>query len=115
MPPSSTCPPCDDPRRVAYPDSQGEPMKALQLTAWKHDPEMREVADPEPGQVVGASVAPEPAYSDLHVMHDFDAGALPWGPPFGSSCLSGWGGPAAGRLHHLRRVGHRSPELGRPG
>ncbi len=29
-------------------------MKALQLTAWKHDPEMREVAGPEPrpGQVV---------------------------------------------------------------
>lgn len=59
-------------------------MKALQLTAWKHDPEMREVADPEPGpgQVVVRIGGAGACHSDLHLMHDFDAGALPWGPPF---------------------------------
>lgn len=59
-------------------------MKALQLTAWKHDPEMREVADPEPGpgQVVVRIGGAGACHSDLHLMHDFDAGALPWEPPF---------------------------------
>ena len=59
-------------------------MKALQLTAWKHDPEMREVADPEPGpgQVVVRIGGAGACHSDLHLMHDFDAGVLPWGPPF---------------------------------
>ena len=91
-------------------------MKALQLTAWKHDPEMREVADPEPGQVAVRIGGTGACHSDLHLMHDFDAGALPWGPPFASSCVSGWGGRgAAGRLHRLRLVGHRGPGLGRPG
>ena len=59
-------------------------MKALQLTSWKHDAEFREVKqpDPGPGQVlvrIGGSGA---CHSDLHLMHDFDAGLLPWGPPF---------------------------------
>ena len=59
-------------------------MRALQLVSWKAPPEIREVADPEPGpgavvvRIAGAGAC----HSDLHLMHDFDAGMLPWGPPF---------------------------------
>lgn len=59
-------------------------MRALRLTKWKHAPELVEVPEPEPGpgQVVvrigGAGVC----HSDLHLMHDFEAGMVPWGPPF---------------------------------
>jgi propanol-preferring alcohol dehydrogenase len=59
-------------------------MRALQLVAWKQPPELREVAEPEPGpgavviKVAGAGAC----HSDLHLMHDFDAGLLPWDPPF---------------------------------
>src|SRR4051794_40731247 len=59
-------------------------MRALRLTAWKTEPQLVEVPEPEPGpgQVVikiggGGACHPHP-----HLMHDFDAGALPWGPPF---------------------------------
>jgi propanol-preferring alcohol dehydrogenase len=59
-------------------------MKALQLTEWKRPPEMREVDDPEPvpGGVVIDVAGAGACHSDLHLMHDFEAGALPWGPPF---------------------------------
>lgn len=59
-------------------------MRALQLVGWKQPPEMRDVPDPEPGpgavviRVAGAGAC----HSDLHLMHDFEAGMLPWGPPF---------------------------------
>jgi propanol-preferring alcohol dehydrogenase len=59
-------------------------MRALQLTAWKTLPELRDVPDPEPGpgQVVvrigGAGVC----HSDLHLVHDFEPGALPLPLPF---------------------------------
>lgn len=59
-------------------------MRAFRLPAWKHDGEFREVEDPDPGpgevviRIGGAGVC----HSDLHLMHDFEAGALPWGPPF---------------------------------
>jgi propanol-preferring alcohol dehydrogenase len=59
-------------------------MKALQLTAWKQEPELREVPDPDPGpgevlvRIGGAGAC----HSDLHLMHDFEPGLLPWGPPF---------------------------------
>lgn len=59
-------------------------MKALRLTAWKQAGELVEVPDPEPGpgevliRIGGAGAC----HSDLHLMHDFDAGVLPWGPPF---------------------------------
>jgi propanol-preferring alcohol dehydrogenase len=45
---------------------------------------MRDVVEPEPGpgevlvRVGGAGAC----HSDLHLMHDFESGALPWGPPF---------------------------------
>jgi propanol-preferring alcohol dehydrogenase len=59
-------------------------MKTLQLTAWKHEPELREVADPEPGpgEVVVRIGGAGACHSDLHLMHDFEGGQLPWGPPF---------------------------------
>lgn len=59
-------------------------MKALQLTDWKHDAEVRDVPDPTPGpgevlvRVGGAGAC----HSDLHLMYDFEPGMLPWGPPF---------------------------------
>ena len=59
-------------------------MRALQLTGWKQPPEWRDVPEPEPGpgevlvRVAGAGAC----HSDLHLMHDFEGGALPWGPPF---------------------------------
>ena len=59
-------------------------MRALRLTAWQHDPELLEVADPEPGpgavvvRIGGAGAC----HSDLHLMHDFPAGLLPFDPPF---------------------------------
>lgn len=59
-------------------------MKALRLKSWKSEPVLEDVPVPEPGpgevlvQVGGAGAC----HSDLHLMHDFDAGALPWSPPF---------------------------------
>ncbi len=59
-------------------------MKALQLVDWKQAPELREVADPEPGPgevvvKVGGSGA---CHSDLHLIDDFEAGMVPFSPPF---------------------------------
>jgi propanol-preferring alcohol dehydrogenase len=59
-------------------------MRALRLLDWKSEPELVEVADPVPGpgeavvKIGGAGAC----HSDLHLMHDFDEGALPWRPPF---------------------------------
>jgi alcohol dehydrogenase, propanol-preferring len=59
-------------------------MHALQLPAWKCEPALVEVEDPAPGpgevviRIGGSGVC----HSDLHLMHDFDAGVLPWAPPF---------------------------------
>ena len=64
--------------------TKGEAVKALRLLGWKSEPELVEVPDPEPGpgdvviRVGGAGAC----HSDLHLMRDFDAGALPWDPPF---------------------------------
>lgn len=59
-------------------------MKALQLTAWKHEPEFRDLPqpDPRPGQVLVRIGGAGACHSDLHLMHDFEEGLLPWGPPF---------------------------------
>jgi len=59
-------------------------MRALRLVDWKHEPELVEVTDPEPGpgevriRIGGAGAC----HSDLHLMYDFEGGLLPWGPPF---------------------------------
>ncbi|MEX1008600.1 MAG: NAD(P)-dependent alcohol dehydrogenase [Acidimicrobiia bacterium] len=59
-------------------------MRALQLIGWGKDAEFRDVAEPEPGpgevlvRVGGAGAC----HSDLHLMHDFTEGMLPWSPPF---------------------------------
>ena len=59
-------------------------MRALRLNSWKSDPVLEEVPRPEPGPgevlvQVGAAGA---CHSDLHLMHDFEPGVLPWAPPF---------------------------------
>jgi len=59
-------------------------VRALQLTGWKQPVELVEVDVPEPGpgevlvRIGGAGAC----HSDLHVMHDFEPGLLPWQPPF---------------------------------
>ena len=59
-------------------------MKALQLTAFKQPGVVVVVDQPEPGpgevllRVGGAGAC----HSDLHLMHDFEPGMMPWNPPF---------------------------------
>ncbi|HEV7211393.1 MAG TPA: NAD(P)-dependent alcohol dehydrogenase [Blastococcus sp.] len=59
-------------------------MRALQMTGWQSDPELRDVERPSPGpgqvliRVGGAGVC----HSDLHVLYEFPAGAFPWPTPF---------------------------------
>jgi alcohol dehydrogenase, propanol-preferring len=59
-------------------------MKALRLKAWKSEPVLDDVAIPEPGagEVVVQVGAAGACHSDLHLMYDFEAGTLPWSPPF---------------------------------
>lgn len=59
-------------------------MRALSLTQWKHPAELGDVAEPEPGpgQVVIRVAAAGACHSDLHLMHDFEEGVVPWSPPF---------------------------------
>ena len=59
-------------------------MRALRLMGWKSDPVLADVADPSPGpgQVVIRVGGAGACHSDLHLMRDFDAGQLRWGPPF---------------------------------
>jgi propanol-preferring alcohol dehydrogenase len=51
---------------------------------WKSEPELVEVPKPTPGpgQIVVKIAGAGACHSDLHLMHDFDAGAVPWNPPF---------------------------------
>ena len=59
-------------------------MKALRLLEWKSEPELVEVAKPTPGpgQAVVKVGGAGACHSDLHLMHDFEAGMLPWQLPF---------------------------------
>ncbi|WP_229397860.1 NAD(P)-dependent alcohol dehydrogenase [Micromonospora okii] len=59
-------------------------MRALRLPSWKSEPELVEVDEPTPGpgQVVVRIGAAGACHSDLHLMHDFDTGSVPWNPPF---------------------------------
>jgi propanol-preferring alcohol dehydrogenase len=59
-------------------------MRALQLTEWKHDPELRDVDTPEPGpgQILVRVGAAGACHSDLHLFRDFEPGLLPYELPF---------------------------------
>ena len=59
-------------------------MRALRLLEWKSEPVLQELAEPEPGpgQVVVRIGGAGACHSDLHLMDEFEAGLLPWGPPF---------------------------------
>ena len=59
-------------------------MRALQLTQWKHEPELRDVPSPDvgPGQVLVRVGGAGACHSDLHLMHDFEEGMVPFSPPF---------------------------------
>jgi propanol-preferring alcohol dehydrogenase len=59
-------------------------VKALRLLEWKSDPVVMEVEDPVPakGQVVIRVGGAGACHSDLHLMRQFEGGALPWRPPF---------------------------------
>jgi propanol-preferring alcohol dehydrogenase len=59
-------------------------MRALQLTAWQHDPEIVEVDDPTPGpgEVVVRIGGAGACHSDLHLLHEFPPGLLPFDAPF---------------------------------
>jgi propanol-preferring alcohol dehydrogenase len=59
-------------------------MQAVRLIDWKREPEMQDVPEPDPGpgevvvKVGGAGLC----HSDLHLIHDFEAGMMSWQPPF---------------------------------
>jgi propanol-preferring alcohol dehydrogenase len=59
-------------------------MKAVQLPGWKSDPVIIDAPEPVagPGQVVVKIAGAGLCHSDLHLLHDFDEGMLPWHVPF---------------------------------
>ncbi|WP_374456303.1 NAD(P)-dependent alcohol dehydrogenase [Nocardioides sp.] len=59
-------------------------MKALRLNSWKSEAVLEDVPVPEPGpgQVLVQVGAAGACHSDLHLMHEFAPGVLPWSPPF---------------------------------
>ena len=59
-------------------------MRALRLTKWKGEPELVEVPKPEPGpgEVVIRIGGAGACHSDLHLLHDFEPGRLPYSLPF---------------------------------
>lgn len=59
-------------------------MRALRLLEWKSEPRIVEVDEPTagPGEVVVRIGGAGACHSDLHLMHDFAEGQLPWSPPF---------------------------------
>jgi alcohol dehydrogenase, propanol-preferring len=59
-------------------------MKAVRLPDWKSDPILVDVDVPTagPGQVVIKVAGAGLCHSDLHLLHDFEAGMFPWQVPF---------------------------------
>ena len=59
-------------------------MKAVRLPDWKSDPVLVDVDVPTagPGQVVIRIAGAGLCHSDLHLLHDFEAGMFPWQVPF---------------------------------
>ncbi|MGY1616106.1 NAD(P)-dependent alcohol dehydrogenase [Geodermatophilus sp. SYSU D00691] len=84
-------------------------MRALQLTKWQSDAELRDVPEPEagPGQVVIKVGGAGACHSDLHVMHDYPEGAVPFEIPFTL------GHENAGWVHQVG-PGVRGLEVGQP-
>jgi propanol-preferring alcohol dehydrogenase len=84
-------------------------MRALRLMEWKSEPVLTEVPDPVPtGDAVVVRVGGAGAcHSDLHLMHDFEPGTLPWKPPFTL------GHENAGWVHTLGPMA-RGVEVGQP-
>jgi alcohol dehydrogenase, propanol-preferring len=84
-------------------------VRAVQIVKWQSDPEIREVPEPEagPGQVVVAVGAAGACHSDLHVMYDYPAGAVPYEIPFTL------GHENAGWVHQVG-AGVRGFEVGQP-
>src|ERR1700712_2584330 len=82
-------------------------MYALRLAAWKSEPDFVQLDEPRPGpgEVVIRVGGAGACHSDLHLMHDYDAGRLPWRLPFTL------GHETAGWVHELGD-GVTSLELG---
>lgn len=59
-------------------------MRALRLLEWKSTPVLEEVDEPTPGpgQVVIKVGGAGACHSDVHLMDEFEPGAMPWDPPF---------------------------------
>lgn len=59
-------------------------MKAYRLLEWKSEPQLVDVPepDPAPGQVVVKIGGAGACHSDIHLMDEFEEGAVPWNPPF---------------------------------
>jgi propanol-preferring alcohol dehydrogenase len=77
--------------------------RALRLLEWTSDPILVEVDEPrpDPGQVVVRIGGAGACHSDLHLMRDFEAGALAWGPPFTLGHENaGWSRPLANIPDH---------------
>ena len=84
-------------------------MRALRMIGWNHDPELQEVAEPEPGpgEVVIKVGGAGACHSDLHVLYEFPAGAMPWDLPMTL------GHENAGWVHSLG-AGVTDVEVGQP-
>ena len=84
-------------------------MRAYRMVAWKTTPEYQEVPEPEPGpgQVLVRVGATGICHSDLHVIHEFDAGVFNADLPFTL------GHESAGWVEALGPGSHRA--RGRPG
>jgi propanol-preferring alcohol dehydrogenase len=84
-------------------------MRALRLLEWKSEPQLVEVAEPDPGpgEVVVRIGGAGACHSDLHLMNEFEAGMLPWSPPFTL------GHENAGWVHALG-AGATGLEIGQP-
>jgi alcohol dehydrogenase, propanol-preferring len=59
-------------------------VRALRLMDWKSSPQFVDVEEPRPGpgQVVVRIGGAGACRSDIHLMHDYERGMLPWDPPF---------------------------------
>lgn len=59
-------------------------MRALRFHEWKTEPVLEEIPDPDPrpGEVLIRIAGAGACHSDLHVMHDFEPGQLPYDLPF---------------------------------